>query len=285
MNWEDVPALLDRLADLWPGYRPRPGQRQMARAVAHAVEVGPESAGRGRHRRRQVPGLPPARRAQRARRRQAHAHRHLAQAVAGPVEQQGPPARRCAGARPGLPRPRLDHAQGHANYVCLVAADSRARCAEPHPLLDRVADWLRAGGHHGEFDELPFPVPGDLRARLSTEAEECPHERCPRYHDCFAMAAWRRAKAAPSSSPTTRCWRCRPPPKATSCRGRSTPSSSMRRTPSRTPPRAPTASSARRSPCAGCSTTTRADLLRQAEAALAPHCSDAPGVALDGLDR
>ena len=40
MNWEDVPALLDRLEESWPGYRARAGQAQMARAVAHAMDAG-----------------------------------------------------------------------------------------------------------------------------------------------------------------------------------------------------------------------------------------------------
>src|SRR6476661_4704228 len=40
MDWQAVPELLDRMEEVWPGYHPRPGQRRMARAVAHAMATG-----------------------------------------------------------------------------------------------------------------------------------------------------------------------------------------------------------------------------------------------------
>jgi Rad3-related DNA helicase len=197
MNWEDVPALLDRLAEVWPGYSPRPGQRQMARAVAHAMDSGLNllvegGTGVGKS---VAYLLPAALSALEDDKRTliATSHKHLQDQLS----EKDLPRVDALVRDLGFPGLAWTTIKGLPNYVCRVAADSELALDDPHPLIDRVADWLEAPGHHGEFDELPFAIPADLRSRLSTEAEECPHERCPRYHDCFAMAALRRAKAAP----------------------------------------------------------------------------------------
>src|SRR5690349_24360496 len=40
MEWQEVPDLLEELGTVWPGYRARPGQRRMTRAVAQAMATG-----------------------------------------------------------------------------------------------------------------------------------------------------------------------------------------------------------------------------------------------------
>jgi len=197
MNWEDVPGLLDRLADVWPGYRVRAGQRQMARAVGHAMDSGLNllvegGTGVGKS---VAYLLPAALSALEDDRRTliATSHKHLQDQLSSQDLPRIDALVRDLG-YPGLVWTTI---KGLPNYLCRVALDSEQERADPHPQTPAVAAWAAAAGHSGEFDELPFVIPGDLRARLSTEAEECPHERCPRYGDCFAMAAMRRAKAAP----------------------------------------------------------------------------------------
>ncbi len=197
MNWEEVPGLLDRLAEVWPGYRARDGQRQMARAVAHAMDAGLNllvegGTGVGKS---VAYLLPAALSALEDDRRTliATSHKHLQDQLSSKDLPRIDALVRDLG-YPGLIWTTL---KGLPNYLCRVALAAEATRPDPHPQTAAVAGWAEADGHNGEFDELPFPIPNDLRTRLSTEAEECPHERCPRYGDCFAMAAMRRAKAAP----------------------------------------------------------------------------------------
>ncbi|HMA33281.1 MAG TPA: ATP-dependent DNA helicase [Chloroflexia bacterium] len=197
MNWEDVPALLDRLAELWPGYTPRPGQRQMARAVAHAIDSGLNllvegGTGVGKSIAYLLPAVLSALEDDK-RTLIATSHKHLQDQLSA----QDLPRIAALVRDLGYPGIAWTTLKGLPNYLCRVAADVELARPHPHPRIREVAAWMAAGDHHGEFDELPFAIPPDLRSRLSTEAEECPHERCPRYGDCFAMAAARRAKAAP----------------------------------------------------------------------------------------
>jgi ATP-dependent DNA helicase DinG len=198
MNWEDAPALLDRLAEIWPGYAPRSGQRQMARAVAHAIDSGltlmvEAGTGVGKSLAYLIPAALSALEDDK-RTLIATSHKHLQDQLSEKDLPRVDALMRALG-YPGVAWTTL---KGLPNYLCRVAAEAELRREDPHPLMDRVAGWIaEPAGHHGEFDELPFAMPADLRARLSTEAEECPHERCPRYHSCFAMAALKRARAAP----------------------------------------------------------------------------------------
>ncbi|HUS15184.1 MAG TPA: ATP-dependent DNA helicase [Chloroflexia bacterium] len=197
MNWEDMPALLERLAALWPGYRPRPGQQQMARAVGHAMDSGLNllvegGTGVGKSVAYLLPAVLSALDDDK-RTLIATSHKHLQDQLSEKDLPRLAELARDLG-YPGIAWTTL---KGLPNYLCRVAADTEAAREDPHPLLPPITEWMADDGHHGEFDELPFAIPADLRGRLSTEAEECPHERCPRYHDCFAMAATRRAKAAP----------------------------------------------------------------------------------------
>ncbi|MDQ6739444.1 MAG: DEAD/DEAH box helicase, partial [Actinomycetota bacterium] len=197
MNWEDVPALLDRLADLWPGYHPRPGQRQMARAVAHAIESGRNlivegGTGVGKSLAYVLPAVLSALEDDK-RTLIATSHKQLQDQLST----QDLPRIEALVRDLGYPGMAWTTLKGIANYVCRVAAETEGGAAQPHPLLPGVTAWLDGGGHQGEFDEIPFAIPADLRARLSTEAEECAHERCPHYHDCFAMGAMRRAAMVP----------------------------------------------------------------------------------------
>ncbi|MGI8586217.1 MAG: ATP-dependent DNA helicase [Chloroflexia bacterium] len=196
MDSEEIPALLDRLADTWPSYIARPGQSQMARAVAHAIDSGLNllvegGTGVGKS---VAYLLPVALSALQDGKRTliATSHKHLQDQLSGKDLPQ------IAELTLGLGSPDLTWAtlKGLPNYVCRIGLETELARSDPDLMAERVADWIEESGHHGEFDEMPFAVPGDLRSRLSTEAEECPHERCPRYGDCFAMAAARRAKAA-----------------------------------------------------------------------------------------
>src|SRR3954453_12699327 len=143
MNWEDVPALLDRLADLWPGYRPRPGQSQMARAVAHAVESGLNllvegGTGVGKS---LAYVLPAALSALEDDKRTliATSHKQLQDQLSTQDLPRVDTLMRDLG-YPGLAWTTL---KGLGNYVCLVAADAERDAPQPHPLVLDVFDWLK----------------------------------------------------------------------------------------------------------------------------------------------
>ncbi len=197
MDWQEVPDLLEELGAVWPGYRARPGQRRMSRAVAQAMATGLNVAveggtGVGKS----LAYLLPAALAaveDGARVLIATSHKHLQDQLINAdlprvnalLETQGHPA---------VPATTL---KGLANYVCLVGLDEVMSVGEPPPLMPRINEWLRLKGHHGEFEEMPFAVPGALQARLSTGPEECLRKRCLHYDHCWGLNAWRRAEKTP----------------------------------------------------------------------------------------
>jgi ATP-dependent DNA helicase DinG len=197
MEWQEVPDLLEALGTVWPGYRARPGQRRMSRAVAHAMATGLNVAveggtGVGKS----LAYLLPAALAaveDGARVLIATSHKHLQDQlihadlprVNALLETQGHPA---------VPATTL---KGLANSVCMVGLDEVMSVGEPPPLMPRINEWLRLKGHHGEFEEMPFAVPGALQARLSTGPEECLRKRCAHYEHCWGLNAWRRAEKMP----------------------------------------------------------------------------------------
>ncbi len=197
MDWQTVPELLESLGTVWPGYRARPGQRRMTRAVAQAMATGLNVAveggtGVGKS----LAYLLPAALAaveDGARVLIATSHKHLQDQLINQdlprvnalLEMQG---------HPSVPATTL---KGLANYVCLVGQDEVMSSADPTPLMVRINEWLRLKGHHGEFEEMPFAVPGALQARLSTGPEECLRKRCLHYDHCWGLTAWRRAEKTP----------------------------------------------------------------------------------------
>src|SRR5215207_1957792 len=123
MDWQAVPELLDGLGAVWPGYRARAGQRQMARAVAHAMATGLNvvvegGTGVGKS----LAYLLPAALAaveDGARVLIATSHKHLQDQLSG---QDLPTVNRLLAARG---RPAVPHAtlKGLGNYVCLLGVD------------------------------------------------------------------------------------------------------------------------------------------------------------------
>jgi len=91
--------------------------------------------------------------------------------------------------------------KGRANYVCLHhlernLADGRLASREDAVDLQRIGRFARvsASGDRGELAEVPEDAPA--WALATSTRENCLGQTCPRYDECFVMAARRRALAA-----------------------------------------------------------------------------------------
>jgi ATP-dependent DNA helicase DinG len=91
--------------------------------------------------------------------------------------------------------------KGRANYVCRYhlernLADGRLASREDAAQLQRIGRFARVStsGDRGELAEVPEDAPA--WALATSTRENCLGQACPRYDECFVMAARRRALAA-----------------------------------------------------------------------------------------
>lgn len=180
------------LAQAFPGYQPRDQQTAMAESVARAIEtrvplVVEAATGTGKTLAYLVPAL-------------LSGQRTListgTKALQDQLFERDLPAARDALALGG----RIARLKGRSNYLCLYrmeqALDDGSLSAFVRRDVQRVRRWAgrtRDGdlaGVEGLNDDSP------ARVHVSSTADNCLGQRCPRYDDCWVMDARRKAQAA-----------------------------------------------------------------------------------------
>ena len=178
------------LAQMLPSFEPRPGQREMAAAVADIFEDGgvllaEAGTGTGKTLAYLVPAI-------------LSGHRVLVSTGTKNLQDQiyykDLPALRAA----------LDvsftatYMKGRANYLCLhrfadVRDGDESRSPVERAYLEVVSQWAGQTdtGDRGEIEDLPDDVA--LWNELSATAENCLGSECPSYDDCFITRMRQRA--------------------------------------------------------------------------------------------
>jgi ATP-dependent DNA helicase DinG len=183
-----------------PGYEPRRGQVDLARAVDRAIRdstvlLGEAGTGVGKSFAYAVPAVWHA----------VHEGRRVLVVTANLNLQDQLAGKDLPLLRACLPWP-FDFAvmKGRANYLCLDRhADSLSESVfgslfgrrEEVEQWDRVNSWA-AETTGGDVAELPFEPLPSLRQRFTVGAEDCLGRACPRHGDCFANRAKVRAESA-----------------------------------------------------------------------------------------
>jgi ATP-dependent DNA helicase DinG len=176
-----------------PGYRPRPQQLEMARAILDAIEadaplVVEAGTGTGKTLAYLVPAL-------------LAGGKVIVSTGTKTLQDQlfdrDLPAVRAAlasGAATAL-------LKGRANYVCLhrlerALGEARLGSREEAAQLRRIERFAAASGsgERGDLADVPEDAPAWLHA--TSTRENCLGQECPRYQDCFVMKARRAALAA-----------------------------------------------------------------------------------------
>lgn len=198
MNQAKIPELLEKLGSYLENYSHRPGQLQMAQAVAQsisdhnnlAVEGG---TGIGKSVAYLVPAILSI---------VEDGNRVLVATSHKPLQDQI--------AKHDLPRlARLFAEMGYKpfeasvlkglnNYLCwhsIVNEQSRIMLDQTATRVVRHANT--AGSNFtGDFEDLPFNVPAETRSLLSADSEDCLGKKCPQAERCYALAIRRKAEAA-----------------------------------------------------------------------------------------
>ncbi len=177
----------EKLPAAFPGWEPRPGQREMAERVADALDNGGVVAleagtGTGKSLGYLVPSVLWA---------VANDKRVVVSTYTRALQ-----AQLVADDLPALARV-LPHRnavlKGRSNYLCRrklqIAVD------EAVDGVGRVAAWV-ATTATGDFAELGFEVDEDLVDRVESDADQTLRARCPHFNACFYYEARRRAAAA-----------------------------------------------------------------------------------------
>ncbi len=177
----------ERLPAAFPGWEPRPGQREMALRVADALDDGGVVAleagtGTGKSLAYLVPAVLWA---------VANDGRVVVSTYTRNLQ-----AQLVADDLPALAKvfPHKSAVlKGRNNYLCRrklqIAVDERAEGIGP------VAGWA-ATSKSGDFSELPFDVDEELRDRVESDTDQTLRARCPQFNQCFYYEARRNAAAA-----------------------------------------------------------------------------------------
>ena len=176
-----------------PGYRPRPQQLEMARAILAAVEAGRQLAveagtGTGKTFAYLVPAL-------------LAGGKVIVSTGTKTLQNQlydrDLPAVRAALA-PGAVTSLL---KGRANYVCLhrlerARGEARLESREDAARLARIERFAATSitGDRADLAEVPEDAP--VWQHATSTRENCLGQQCPKYDDCFVMRARRNALAA-----------------------------------------------------------------------------------------
>jgi ATP-dependent DNA helicase DinG len=196
-------AFSDRgaLARVVDGYEPRPGQQQMAAAVASAIENGgtllaEAGTGTGKTLAYLIPAI-------------LSRHRVLVSTGTKNLQEQiffkDLPALREA---LGVPF-TATLMKGRSNYLCLhrwetyrdgvegnTSAGGRLIETGDRMLLPMIDRWVRGTGtgDRAELSDLPEDLP--IWKEIAADAETCLGSECPRYGDCFVTLMRQRAAAS-----------------------------------------------------------------------------------------
>lgn len=86
--------------------------------------------------------------------------------------------------------------KGRGNYVCLDRLATASTVATRwSSQLDAVRDWV-AGGGSGDREDLPWPLEGGAWSAASVTSDECLGDACAHASACFANLAHARARTA-----------------------------------------------------------------------------------------
>lgn len=182
-----VAVFTQRLPAAFPGWEPRPGQIEMALAVAAAFDDGGVvalEAGTGTG--KSLGYLVPA----------------VLWAVANDAKVVVSTYTRTLQAQlagddlPALARV-LPHRsavlKGRSNYLCRRKLEVAA--ADKQEGIGRMVDWANSS-ITGDFSELSFEVDDDLIDRVESDADQTLRARCPHFNRCFYYEARRKAAAS-----------------------------------------------------------------------------------------
>jgi ATP-dependent DNA helicase DinG len=94
-------------------------------------------------------------------------------------------------------------AKGRSNYLCVDRFEDAHAEMLLMPLPDReareqwkqIVDWAGETAT-GDVSELPFEPAGSLRQRFTTTSDDCTGGACPKYRECYAERAKRAVKQA-----------------------------------------------------------------------------------------
>ena len=176
----------------FPGYTPRSQQSAMAQAVAQAIEtreplVVEAATGTGKTLAYLVPAL-------------LSGQRTListgTRALQDQLFERDLPATRDALEIGG----RIARLKGRSNYLCLYRMDQALDDGSLSPYLRRDLQRVRRWAGHTRDGDLAgvegLQEDAPVRMQVSSTAENCLGQRCPRYEDCWVMDARRKAQAA-----------------------------------------------------------------------------------------
>ncbi len=198
METNQVPGLLDSLAQFLSNYKARPGQQAMASAVAEAIEdrknlVVEGGTGIGKSMAYLVPAaLSVVQDGKRV--LIATSHKPLQDQIARKDLPKVAELFAAKGFRPFT----FTTLKGINNYFCWNSAEGmRDRLAPDPGALQAINYALFAGpDFSGDFEEFPFNLPPDSRSLVSADSEDCLGTRCPHRDRCFALKARQQAEQA-----------------------------------------------------------------------------------------
>jgi len=198
VNEDTVQKLLAGLGKYLPNYRQRPGQQEMALAVAKAITeqknlVVEGGTGIGKSMAYLVPALLSVVEAG-GRVLVATSHKPLQDQIAKKDIPLIAKLFRAAGYTPF----NWVTLKGISNYICWHSEENeRVRIAQD-PVAVKVLRHAATAGpdFSGDFEELPFNVPSETRSLLSAESEDCLGSRCPQRERCYALRVRKQAERA-----------------------------------------------------------------------------------------
>lgn len=198
MNEAKIPELLTKLGSYLENYKHRPGQVQMAAAVAQAITNRSNLAveggtGIGKS----VAYLVPAMLAvveDGARVLVATSHKPLQDQIA----KKDVPLLARLFKEMGYPAFETVVLKGLNNYLCWHSVDNEPSRILLDQTASKVVAFARKAGEEfsGDFEDLPFNVPSETRSLLSADSEDCLGKKCPHFEHCYAMMTRRRAENA-----------------------------------------------------------------------------------------
>lgn len=90
--------------------------------------------------------------------------------------------------------------KGMGNYVCLDRLSKELNEGlgffTQDASLVKVDEATNDETFNGDFESLPFTVPGELKARINGNPEECARKKCPLYQECYYYKMRRSASDA-----------------------------------------------------------------------------------------
>ena len=99
--------------------------------------------------------------------------------------------------------------KGMGNYLCLDRFEKENSDLLPFqrsPAFDRLLHFLQESekgpgsgeseSFDGDLDLMPFPVPGEIRARVAADSEQCAWSKCNWFSECYVREMRQRARSA-----------------------------------------------------------------------------------------